>query len=212
MSEHDRRLADWLTGAADEPTDLSPEEREAWERAAAEAVAHLAGEVHPPLPDELRSRIVPGVRPASRAWMGWAAAAAIAATWVVSVVVPTDEVATVAAVEAGQAWSWTNADGQVVAGRVVWDASRQTGWMELDGLPVNDPSREQYQLWVFDAGRDERFPVDGGVFDITPGVTRVPIRTALPVSEATLFAVTVERPGGVVVSDRARIVRLAKGG
>jgi hypothetical protein len=33
---------------------------------------------------------------------------------------------------------------------------------------------------------------------------------AVPVTKATLFAVTVERPGGVVVSDRERIVLVAQ--
>ena len=40
----------------------------------------------------------------------------------------------------------------------------------------------------------------------------VPIRAKLPVSDAHLFAVTVEQPGGVVVSSRDRIVLLANRG
>ena len=45
-----------------------------------------------------------------------------------------------------------------------------------------------------DEARDERFPVDGGVFDIPVGGTEVlvPIRAAVPVTQATLFAVTVQ--------------------
>lgn len=96
-------------------------------------------------------------------------------------------------------------------GDVAWSPSRQTGFMRFAGLEPNDPAREQYQLWVFDAARDERYPVDGGVFDIPSesGEIIVPITTRLPVKEATFFAVTVEPPGGVVVSDRSRIVRVA---
>ena len=45
------------------------------------------------------------------------------------------------------------------------------------------------------------------VFDVTStGEVIVPINPKLHVTDATLFAVTVERPGGVVVSMRERIV------
>ncbi|MEO1716470.1 MAG: hypothetical protein AAFR76_05105 [Planctomycetota bacterium] len=53
-------------------------------------------------------------------------------------------------------------------------------------------------------------PVDGGVFDINEaGKVVIPIRVALPASDVVAFAVTVERPGGVVVSDQARRVVIA---
>ncbi len=42
------------------------------------------------------------------------------------------------------------------------------------------------------------------------GEVVVPILAKLHVDHATLFAVTVERPGGVVVSKRERIVVTAK--
>ena len=73
-------------------------------------------------------------------------------------------------------------------------------------MPVNEPSDEQYQLWIFDKNQDEKTPVDGGVFDIaSEGEVIVPIRAALKVRDPYLFAVTVEKPGGVVVSSRARL-------
>ena len=96
-------------------------------------------------------------------------------------------------------------------GDVVWSDSRQKGYMRFRGLPVNDPSVEQYQLWVFDAERDDRYPVDGGVFDIgKEGESVVPIDLKLPVFEAAMFAITIEEPGGVVVSDRSRLPLLAQ--
>ncbi len=99
------------------------------------------------------------------------------------------------------------------AGDVVWDNARQQGFMRFAGLRPNDPAREQYQLWIFDGTRDERYPVDGGVFDVPAGGDAlVPIRAALQVKQPTLFAVTVEKPGGVVVSSRGRIVLVAKAG
>jgi hypothetical protein len=96
-------------------------------------------------------------------------------------------------------------------GDVTWSDEQQQGAMRFVGLAVNDPSEFQYQLWVFDQERDAAYPVDGGVFDVPSGSDEVvvPITTTLPVSRATLFAVTVERPGGVVVSDRSRMALLA---
>jgi anti-sigma-K factor RskA len=109
---------------------------------------------------------------------------------------------------------WTrgeDATGAQAAGDVVWSGREQAGVMRFRGLSANDPAVNQYQLWIFDAERDERYPVDGGVFDVPAGAAEVlvPIRSRLPVARATLFAITVERPGGVVVSDRSRLPLLA---
>ncbi|MEO0662868.1 MAG: hypothetical protein AAFZ87_15130, partial [Planctomycetota bacterium] len=80
------------------------------------------------------------------------------------------------------------------------------------GLGVNDPEVAQYQLWIF-RGQDpaaEPHPVDGGVFDVTTdGGVVVPIDAKIAVGSAGLFAVTVEEPGGVVVSERESIVAVA---
>jgi Anti-sigma-K factor rskA len=101
-----------------------------------------------------------------------------------------------------------------VTGDVVWDPVTQRGFLRLLGLAPNDPALHQYQLWIFDGGRDQRFPVDGGVFDIPANATEVviPIHAALPVLSAKAFAVTVERPGGVVVSGREHVVALGAAG
>jgi anti-sigma-K factor RskA len=90
-------------------------------------------------------------------------------------------------------------------GDVVWDAGTQRGYLSVSGLPANDPAKSQYQLWIVDAGRAHKEPVDGGVFDVGPdGRAVVPIKAALTVREPVLFAVTVEPPGGVVVSERGK--------
>ena len=49
------------------------------------------------------------------------------------------------------------------------------------------------------------------MFNIPAGKKEVliPIDSRLPISKATLFAITVEKPGGVVVSDRKRLPLLA---
>jgi hypothetical protein len=97
------------------------------------------------------------------------------------------------------------------SGDLVWSEAQQKGFMRFHGLAANDKTREEYQLWIFDKQQDEHFPVDGGVFDVDPssvstGDVIVPIVAKIHVVEPTLFAVTVEKPGGVVVSKRERIV------
>jgi hypothetical protein len=106
------------------------------------------------------------------------------------------------------AWTATTDEAaKGASGDVVWSASKQQGFMRFAGLAANDPTKLQYQLWIFDKNRDQAFPVDGGVFDVTPnGEVIVPITAKLHVDEPVLFAVTVEKPGGVVVSKRERIV------
>lgn len=112
---------------------------------------------------------------------------------------------------------WSNTDHpraqKLNGGYVVWSDERQQGYMTFEGIPDNDPSEHQYQLWVFDATRSEDYPVDGGVFDARrndAGEVVIPIENKLPVQQATQFAVTLESPGGVVVSDRDPILWLAK--
>lgn len=111
---------------------------------------------------------------------------------------------------------WTNTEHpraqQLAGGYVVWSDELQRGYMTFRRMPDNDPDRHQYQLWVFDAARPEQYPVDGGVFDAGAEGDEVvvPIDTKLPVQQATLFAVTLEPPGGVVVSDRDPILWLAQ--
>jgi hypothetical protein len=110
---------------------------------------------------------------------------------------------------------WSNTDdpaSQGVKGDVVWDNHTQRGFIRFTGLTANDPKQSQYQLWIFDAKRDDRYPIDGGVFDIPPNATEVvlPINARLAVNNPAAFAVTIEKPGGVVVSAREHVVALAK--
>ncbi len=97
------------------------------------------------------------------------------------------------------------------SGKVVWSDSKQQGYMTLSGIPKNDPTKAQYQLWIVDPKRDEA-PVDGGVFDIpsdgSPVV--VPIVAKLSLSDPQAFVITLEQPGGVVKSKQEQVVALAK--
>jgi hypothetical protein len=91
-----------------------------------------------------------------------------------------------------------------VSGEIVWNPSRHEGFLEVRGLPALDPTKEQYQLWIVDAGRTDPNhpqPIDGGVFDVKPdGTVLIPIRAAIRVKDAAAFAITKETAGGVVVS------------
>jgi hypothetical protein len=100
---------------------------------------------------------------------------------------------------------------RTAGGEVVWSTGLQRGYMRFHGLPANDPVRRQYQLWIFDASQDERYPIDGGVFDVPAGQTEVvvPIAPNLRVTRPTLFAITEEKAGGVVVSSREHLLLVA---
>lgn len=126
-------------------------------------------------------------------------------------------------------YAWTPTGDPAVVGEVtgelIWDEATDEGYMTIGGLEVNDPSQYQYQLWIFDATRPQgdlpqhgdafgglltQRPIDGGVFDITDdGEVVIPIDPKLLVKQGVAFAVTVEPPGGVVVSDRSRVPLLA---
>lgn len=171
------------------------------------------------LPPPLRPRAGKAVVPRASVWPWLAAAAALVLAaigwWPGSGGLPASaqRAALVAKGAATVPWSATQDPAASGAGGdVVWDGATQTGVMRFVALAANEPTRFQYQLWIFDAARDERYPVDGGVFDIPAGggEVLVPIHAKLPVSNAVLFAITVEAPGGVVVSSRERIVLTAE--
>jgi len=89
-----------------------------------------------------------------------------------------------------------------VSGDVVWNNTLQQGYLRLVGMPANDPTISQYQLWIVDPERDAN-PIDGGVFDVLNGNREViiPIDAKLDVLDPEAFAITREQPGGVVVSN-----------
>ena len=201
--------------------------------AAATLVAEVRDDAMPPA---LRARLEPqtrdkgnqvvALRPRRDVWraMGWLAAAACLAFAITSVVrpwakKPTDTRAQrdlLTQVADAQVLAWTATTDPAATGAkgdVVWSNAEQKGFMRFSGLSQNDPAATQYQLWIFDGERDDKFPVDGGVFDVTSGGdVVVPIKAKLKVGKPVLFAVTVEKPGGVVVSKRERIVVTAKAG
>lgn len=107
-------------------------------------------------------------------------------------------------------WTSPNKEEQI-SGDIVWSDSAQQGYMRFRGLRVNNQQKETYQLWIFDETQDEKTPIDGGIFDVSEqGEVIVPIDPKLKVRNPKMFAVTVEKPGGVVVSKREKIAAIAK--
>jgi hypothetical protein len=196
------------------------------------AVSANAGRTPPSALSDVFPRITSAERvTSSRAWAvgGWLVAAAAALLWVAAPGGPSaNQPAPVVAVSPAKLRSrllaqpnaalrleWTATTDSTALGAggdVVWSDPSQSGVMRIAGLAPNDRTAWQYQLWIFDRTRDERYPVDGGVFDIPPGATEamIPIHARVKVGEAVMFAVTVERPGGVVVSTRERVALLAQ--
>lgn len=98
-----------------------------------------------------------------------------------------------------------------VTGEVIWSDEKQMGYLRLRGLPVNDATATCYQLWIFDHVQDKATPIDGGIFDNTSdGEVIIPINAKIKASGPMMFALTIERHGGVVVSKRDKIAALAK--
>lgn len=108
-------------------------------------------------------------------------------------------------------WGPGNVKETTPSGDIVWSDAEQSGYMRLTGLPVNDPNKETYQLWIFDETQDDKTPIDGGIFDVnSTGEVIIPIDAKLRAKNTKMYAITIEKPGGVVVSDRKKIVALAK--
>lgn len=113
-------------------------------------------------------------------------------------------------------WAWEHAPGiaDVVRGEVVWDNVRQHGHLTLELRADQVSSNTKIQLWIYDAARDERYPVAAGVLDVPAHTTRLtaPIKPTLHIARPAAFAVTLEPTGGVVVPDQSHLVAMARTG
>jgi hypothetical protein len=95
-----------------------------------------------------------------------------------------------------------------VKGSVVWDEASNRGVMKFENLPALDETKERYQLWIIDSrGMEQR--ISGGVFNGAAGNQFVVIDPGIDVDRAAAFAITIERPDGVWVSDMKRRVVIA---
>jgi hypothetical protein len=108
-------------------------------------------------------------------------------------------------------WRPGAAAGPPAAGELRWSGERQLGHARLRGLVANDPSESRYQLWIVDAERGGQ-AVPAGLFDVPAGdeAVEVELRPALPVGEPQRFAITEEKPAGVLVSRFERTIAIAR--
>ncbi len=98
-----------------------------------------------------------------------------------------------------------------IVGEMVWSNLMQKGYARFNRLPVNDASKETYQLWIVDETQNPKTPVSGGVFNISKtGEVIIPIDPQLTIKKPAAIAVTAEKPGGVVVSAQEKVVAFAK--
>lgn len=98
-----------------------------------------------------------------------------------------------------------------ISGDIVWSNSEQKGYMRFRGMPVNDPNKETYQLWIVDETQNPKTPINGGVFDVNEnGEVIIPINAEIKVKKPKAFAVTKEKLGGVVVSEQEEVMAVAK--
>ncbi len=204
-------------------TDAVPEELPAALRARVEAAAGIR-----PTDTMRLNSPAPAPRRPLAAWGGWLAAAAavvIAALgWMRGVGPGASSPAAVRTAVLGAAdriqWNWgawgakPASEGGVefpaknVGGEVVWSTAAQSGVMRFTGLARNNPGEYQYQLWIIDPA--QKHPIDGGVFNVdADGEVLVAINPKIRVSDAAAFAITAEKPGGVVVSDQSKRVVIA---
>ena len=171
-------------------------------------------------------------------WLGWAAAAAACIALALNIwmtrTAPPDRVGLpptslptprpltpeeqLAALESSTphlikaAWAPGNMkDMRGVTGEVVWSDEKQAGFIRIRGLAVRGAPDYCYQLWIFDHVQDKATPIDGGMFDVnSEGEMIVPITAKIKAEGPTMFALTLERHGGVVVSKRDKIAAIAK--
>lgn len=196
----------------------------------AELQASLAGSPNAKLPDDLKQQLqsdIDSFEPAvasqsSRVdWFrsplpAWGVAAACFVFALVSLVTRPDSTSSDRIVEpslqAGGEWVRVDlapgrSDFEDASGYVEWNTTTQEGVLVLSNFPANDPTDFQYQLWVIDPLRDADFPIDAGVFNVTQGAEgdelRIEFEPRLPVLLPQAFAITTEKPGGVVKSRNA---------
>ncbi len=82
---------------------------------------------------------------------------------------------------------------------VVWDQKEGKGLIRLADLPPVEAGKD-YQLWIVDPDYDT--PVDAGLIQADAnGAAEIPFTPADKVTEASAFAISIEKKGGVPVNE-----------
>jgi anti-sigma-K factor RskA len=104
---------------------------------------------------------------------------------------------------------WKHPGTKETLGDLVWSNSAQKGFARFYKLPANEPEKETYQFWVID--ESQKSPTDAGLFNVTTqGEVIFPIETRIKVDKPKMFAITVEKPGGVVIPSLDKIIAVAE--
>lgn len=78
---------------------------------------------------------------------------------------------------------------------VVWDSEKQHGVLKLEKMPPVETGKD-YQLWVVDP--KSTAPVDAGIVRVNAdGFAKVDFKPVTTITEASKFALSVEKEGGV---------------
>lgn len=78
---------------------------------------------------------------------------------------------------------------------VVWDSEKQHGVLKLEKMPPVETGKD-YQLWVVDPKSPA--PVDAGIVRVNAdGFAKVDFKPVTAITEASKFALSVEKEGGV---------------
>lgn len=217
----DAAAASLMIALSSKPAPLPAEARARLLARGMDVVRETASRAAPRTPPVAAPPRGPGVI----AYLGWlAAAAAIAFTFIVNYRAQTPALTpsaqrTALMTQPGTvvlAWQPQKPfDAQNVSGDVVWNNDKQEGFVRFKNLAALDPSKEQFQLWIFDKAR-ETYPVDAGVFDLdnatldpVTGEYIVKMDPKLRITSPAAVAVTIEKAGGVVVTDKSRLVTVA---
>ncbi|MFM2168645.1 MAG: hypothetical protein RIS79_3016, partial [Verrucomicrobiota bacterium] len=78
---------------------------------------------------------------------------------------------------------------------VVWDSEKHQGVLKLEKMPPVEAGKD-YQLWVVDP--QQPVPVDAGIVRVdNAGFAKVDFKPVTDVTDASKFALSVEKEGGV---------------
>jgi hypothetical protein len=139
-------------------------------------------------------------------WGGWVAAAACLVIAAMQAIAPRGPAAGGSPSEGTRVALVAGADatGARASGELAWSASEQRGTLRARGLSPSAPG-EEYEAWVIDSRRDGELTVPLGHFAADGAEVAIEVRSPLQIVAARRVVVTVERAGGVLVSNGSRV-------
>jgi len=90
---------------------------------------------------------------------------------------------------------------------VFWDPATQTGVLTAENMP-RPAANQDYQLWMVDSKYPQ--PVSAGLINVDAKGTARATFKAMPSTDSSKFAVSVEPKGGVQQHDKGPIIMMSK--